>query len=458
MSAQRVVLAEYFTVEDRTLLFLVREDFEEPEVVEISVGTEEIQEFVKRHFQEEKNAEGEVVKRTRDKVSSLDEVTYQSFFAPFIAPLGTCRLSTKDLITEEGDIIWFVPHNFLHYVPLHALKVGDRYLIERNPVCYTPSASVMKYCHEKRKGRRERALILADSRLDRLHTQEQGMAIQEIFHPHAELYIGGDVTKNLLQRKLGDSKDDIDILHIACHGEFKAYEALKSCIKLAKTEDQSASEGEDELTAAEIFSLEMKADLVTLSACESGINDNKPGDELIGLTRSLIYAGTPSVVVSLWEVEEISTSILMSRFYQKLKDGSDHGLNKASALQEAQLEVQKMTAKDVINYCVEAKKRLNSSQNNINNREAQILLDIDIVKVRLKALDFERAKKDAEELIKELQPDSKIHEKPRQELRQIIARCNSGLRSRNRQQINYEQLMYDSIFYWAAFILVGDWR
>jgi CHAT domain-containing protein len=447
MPAQRVVLAEYFTVEDRTLLFIVREDFEQPLVKEILIGTETIQNFVKNYFQEKK------VKDWNEQ----DEQDYQDYFCAFVAPL-VYESPKGDLMTQENDIIWLVPHNFLHYLPLHALKVGDRYLIERNPVCYTPSASVMKYCHEKRKGRREKALILADSRLDRLHTQEQGLAIQAIFHPHAELYIGSDATKNLLQQKLRNSKDDIDILHIACHGEFNAFESLKSCIKLAKTKDQSAPEGEDELTAAEIFSLEMKADLVILSACESGINDNKPGDELIGLTRSLICAGTPSVVVSLWEVEEISTSILMSRFYQKLKDGSDNGVNKAEALQTAQLEVKKMTAQDVINYCIEAKKRLDSYQNHINNREAQILLDIDIVKVRLKALDLEGAKRDAEKLIKELQPNSKIHEKLRQELRQIISTCNRGLRSPNRQRIKYEQLIYNNIFHWAAFILVGDWR
>lgn len=447
MPAQRVVLAEYFTVEDHTLLFIVREDFEQPLVQEIPIGTKTIQNFVKKYFQEKK------VKDWNEQ----DEQDYQDCFSPFVAPL-VCESPKGDLMTQENDIIWFVPHNFLHYLPLHALKVGNRYLIERNPVCYTPSASVMKYCHEKRKGRREKALILADSRLDRLHTQEQSMAIQEIFHPHAELYIGGDVTKNLIQQKLRNSKDDIDILHIACHGEFNTFESLKSCIKLAKTKDQSAPEGEDELTAAEIFSLEMKADLVILSACESGINENKPGDELIGLTRSLIYAGTPSVVVSLWEVEEISTSILMSRFYQKLKDGSNNGVNKASALQTAQLKVQKMTAQDVINYCIEAKQRLNSYHNNINKKEAQILLNIDIVKVRLKALDLEGAKRDAEELIKEIQPDSQIHEKLRQELRQIISICNRGLRSRDRQQINYDRLIYQNIFHWAAFILVGDWR
>jgi CHAT domain-containing protein len=440
MPTKRVILAEYFTVEDRTLLFIIRDDFEEPEVIEIPVGTESIREFVIKHFQAERNAAGEVVKSTKDKVQNLDEAAYQSFVAPFVAPLVSSS-PKSDLTTQEGDIIWFVPHNFLHYLPLHALQVEGRYLIERNPVCYTPSASVMKYCHAKRKGTRENALILADSRLNRLHTQEQGMAIRELFLPDAELYIGNEATKDLLKQKLQESKANIDILHLACHGYFDSQEALNSGIKLARGE---------KLTAKEIFGLEMNADLVTLSACESGINDNKPGDELIGLTRALIYAGTPSVMVSLWEAEQISTNLLMSRFYQKLKTG----LNKVEALQQAQLELQKITAQEVIDCCVKAKNRWNKSLSDIDAQEAQLLLDIDIARVRLQAFDYEGAKVSVEQLLKGLKPDNKGYS----ELRQIVATCNSGLRSRTRKPMDYDRRIYDKLFYWAPFILVGDWR
>ena len=73
------------------------------------------------------------------------------------------------------------------------------------------------------------------------------------------------------------------------------------------------------LTAEEIFGLKMEVDLVTFSACETGVNEYRPGNELIGLTRALIYAGTPSVVVSLWAVDDLSTGLLMQHFYQQLK-------------------------------------------------------------------------------------------------------------------------------------------
>ena len=86
------------------------------------------------------------------------------------------------------------------------------------------------------------------------------------------------------------------------------------------------------LTAREIYNIRLNAQLVTLSACQTGINERTQGDELIGLTRSFIYAGASSVVVSLWPVNPISTKKLMLEFYAFLRNGKD----KAVALQEAQ--------------------------------------------------------------------------------------------------------------------------
>lgn len=440
MSAKRVVLAEYFTVEDRTLLFIVRKDFDEPEVREISTRTEAIQQFVKKHFQAGVNEAGRFMS-TSDKVTELDEAEYQSFFGDFVAPLVS-PLPKGDLMTQEGDIIWLVPHNFLHYLPLHALKVDGRYLIERNPVCYTPSASVMKYCHQKRKGKREKALIFADSRTTQpdeqlLHAQIQAQVIKQLFNdPPAELYVGDEVTKDLLKHKLQESKKDIDILHIACHGVFKSQEALKSGIKFVKKENLT---DEEILTAEEIFSLEMNADLVTLSACESGINDNKPGDELIGLTRALIYAGTPSVLVSLWSVDEISTSILMSRFYQKLKER----LNKAEALQQAQLEVQRMTVQEVIDYCEAAKHQ-------INNLATRQLLDVNIADMQFNAKDFKSALHSYNQILKNMDIDTKDY--------RIIKKKVTQCKLARNYQVDYTTLVYDSLYYWAPFVLIGDWR
>ena len=85
----------------------------------------------------------------------------------------------------------------------------------------------------------------------------------------------------------------------------------------------------------DIFDLNLGAEITTLSACETGMSDVLGGDELLGLARGFLRAGTPSLVVSLWMVNDRSTAQLMCRFYKGLGDG----LTKANALREAILEV-----------------------------------------------------------------------------------------------------------------------
>lgn len=132
-----------------------------------------------------------------------------------------------------------------------------------------------------------------------------------------------DITKQEVLQNLNS-----DILHFSCHGYFDAEDPFASGIVL---------KDEQTLTAREIFSYQIKAGLVTLSACETGISENRPGDELIGLTRSLLYAGAQSVVVSLWSASAVAAELTMVEFYSNLIKGDD----KARALRKAQLKIRK---------------------------------------------------------------------------------------------------------------------
>ena len=92
------------------------------------------------------------------------------------------------------------------------------------------------------------------------------------------------------------------------------------------------------ITARDILSnqkIKINAKLVTLSACETGISENKPGDELIGLPRAILSAGAATVAVSLWSVNSASTKEIMLEFYSNIKRGDD----KATALQKAQIKI-----------------------------------------------------------------------------------------------------------------------
>jgi CHAT domain-containing protein len=102
---------------------------------------------------------------------------------------------------------------------------------------------------------------------------------------------------------------------------------------IAFTQDDDKTE-DGFLHTYEVYNLCFNADLVTLSACETGLGKLSRGEGLIGLTRAFMYAGTPSVLVSLWSVDE-STAALMKIFYQNLKEG----MSKAEALRQAKLKL-----------------------------------------------------------------------------------------------------------------------
>jgi CHAT domain-containing protein len=439
MTKRRIVLAEYFTTPDTTLLFIVRSDFNEPRVTRLNITVEHIKEFALNNFG--RGPWG-------SDPSDVDEDEWQERFGGLVSPIVEWA--------EPEDIIWFVPHDVIHYLPLHSLKVEGDYLIERNPVCYSPSSSVMRYCHNKRKGTRKKALILADSRPERplLFAREQALSIASLPGLEAEIYLGTQATKTLVKRKLAEDKEGIDILHFACHGFFDQQQALKSGIMLAPESQYAdaasqaaggrpADLGESNLTAEEIFGLEMQADLVTLSACESGVSERRPGDELIGLTRALIYAGTPSVAVSLWSVDELSTDILMRNFYESLLDQEK---TKVDALREAQRYMRRFTMGDTITY-VEGVRRHPEL-----DAALALYLDLIIAETHLAARDYAVALNEFQDLGARAGQDADV----KRRVEGGVWRATVGLESGARA--DYEHPLYDNPYYWAPFIIVGDWK
>ena len=448
MAPKRIVLAEYFTTDDVTLLFGVRADWDEPKVVEIKQPLTEIRKYVAENFSLEKIKEGETRQTTFSKVRNLKMDEWQSRFSPFVEPILKWA--------EPGDYLYLVPHDVLHYLPLHTLKVEGGYLIERNPLLYTPSASVLKYCQAKRKDSRETALVLGDSDVENPlpYAFVEAMKVAEIFG--TKPYLGQAVRRSLVKEKLEKEREEIDILHFACHGYFDQHQALKSGILMAPEPDKEEKHPEFEatlynrpvsryLTAEDFFGMEMHANLVTLSACESGVNDLHPGDELFGFMRSLIYAGTPSVVMSLWSVDEISSSMLMQRFYEALKDGK----TKVEALRTAQLAVKDMTASDAILYCEQAATLLERA-GQVQYRR-QVLRDI--AELRFRARDYATAKRDYDNLLASAKPDSFEYSS----LDAAITRCNRMENSKAGNK-DYAIKVYDHVFHWAPFVLVGDWK
>lgn len=253
------------------------------------------------------SAHAEAMRRCADSYLS-------SLYDALIAPLAE---------EIEGRRLVIVPHGLLHYLPVHALLAPDcRYVIETNEVSYCPSATVFRLCARREPARlHERALLavgLADQKAP--HIRAELEALSRLF-PDSVLLEGGRADKAAFL----DLAPRARYVHLATHGHFRQDNPMFSSVRLADAP----------LNFYDVFDLGMGAELVTLSACNTGVNGVAPGDELCGLMRGFLHAGTPSLIVSLWAVHDRSTSELMQGFYARLRAGAA----KREALRAAQLEV-----------------------------------------------------------------------------------------------------------------------
>jgi CHAT domain-containing protein len=239
--------------------------------------------------------------------------------------------------------VLIAPHQQLHYLPFGALHDGERYLMEDYTIGYLPSASVLRYLNAKAQGHKDEKEILVlgnrdnDAGTPLPAAEREAQAVADLFGVPA--YLNAEAT----EARLWDQANGVHYVHIAAHGSFNPTAPQFSRLYLAPSEAASdtvtntlsTSHIDGLLETREVWNLPLAdADLVTLSACETQLGDLSAGDELVGLSRAFIYAGTPSLVASLWKVEDAATEYLMTRFYGYLKDG----VGKAEALRQAQLD------------------------------------------------------------------------------------------------------------------------
>lgn len=210
-----------------------------------------------------------------------------------------------------------VPHRSLHYVPFHALYDGAHYVIERREVCYVPSAGVLRLCLDRPQRPRRSALLLGVPDAQTPRVRDEVLALAPLF-TEATTLLDEQATLGALQARAAQA----DVLHLACHGQFRPDNPLFSSVRLA----------DGWLTVRDAAVLDLQCELVTLSACETGLHRVVPGDELIGLARGFFAAGAPSLLVSLWMVDDAATATFMIDFYTELRAGAAP----ATALRHAQ--------------------------------------------------------------------------------------------------------------------------
>jgi CHAT domain-containing protein len=145
-------------------------------------------------------------------------------------------------------------------------------------------------------------------------------------YEHVETYVRKDATERVVKQKASNA----DLLLLSCHGEYDDVNPLFSGLLLAPD-----SRDDGRLEVHEIFGLDLKASLITLSACETGLGKVTGGDDVIGLSRGFIFAGAPSIIASLWKVDDVATAVTIKRLYRYLEQQK----SKAESLRQAQLVV-----------------------------------------------------------------------------------------------------------------------
>jgi CHAT domain-containing protein/uncharacterized protein HemY len=245
--------------------------------------------------------------------SNLSEL-YQLLVAPF-----------ENEIDQFTSLI-IIPNGSLHFLPFQALinETGE-YLVQKYNILYAPSASVYILCNDRliRTGSKFMGIALSDISVDNNvglpGTEDELKRILPLFPENISTF-GTQSTETFVKKNAGS----YNFIHFATHGTYNYRQPLYSALLFPSSE-----EDDGRLYVHEVFEMNINAKLVTLSACETGLGNISQGDELTGLSRAFLYAGSSTVIVSLWSVADYPTALLMTNFYGYLKD---HPLQEALTL------------------------------------------------------------------------------------------------------------------------------
>ena len=308
-------LVEYAVIDDELVAFVVTN--ERVEAVR-SMGNEAdvVAEIERCRFQIDSLRYGST--QIRNHLPALTERTLKHLgvlYDRLLRPIEP-KLGKRHLVV--------VPHGALFYLPFQALHDGESYLIERREISFAPSAVVLQQCLSRTRSDAEDrfstalALGVADEQIPLVH--EELKALDHLFSS-VKRFTDEAATSDALRRNC----TEVDVVHLACHAQFRSDNPLFSSLVF----------GDGWFTARDAYSLKLNCGLVTLSACETGMNAVAPGDELMGLARGFLSAGSSTVMMSLWTIDDAATAELMTNFYRKLITSN----SPATALRAAQTDL-----------------------------------------------------------------------------------------------------------------------
>ena len=213
------------------------------------------------------------------------------------APLGGALAGVQRVVV--------VPHAQLGSVPFAALTDGQAFLGEQLEIALAPSARMaLRGCERVPVAARSVLALGESSRLAHAAVEARAVAAQ---FAASRCFVDADASLATLQAHAAEA----DVLHLACHGQFRGDNPRFSALHL----------GDGVLTVEQAEALVLRAGTVVLSACETALADAATGDEMVGLVRAFLVAGAARVVGSLWPVDDAVTAAFMDTFYRALVQG-----------------------------------------------------------------------------------------------------------------------------------------
>jgi len=246
-----------------------------------------------------------------------------------------------------------VPHRFLHDLPFHALLGPDGYLAERYVVSYAPSAAAYISASRTEPDSSGRSIIIGREGPDLPAIHDEVRAVADEL-PNCRIAV------NQTLAEVQPALESASFIHVASHAVFRGDDPAWSLLSL----------GSDVLAAADLNGVRVNASLVTMSACSTGKRSSR-SNEVPGFVRAFSLWGVPSLIASLWEVNDEATSLLMTSFYRAIPDSPDLAEN----LRRAMLHVKERFAHPSFwsGFVLIGKTRLGASWAWFNRRTEQIL-------------------------------------------------------------------------------------
>ena len=270
----------------------------------------------------------------KTKFTDLHRALYEILIQPI----------ANDLPASSESPVIFIPQKELFQISFPALQDNNgTYLIEKHPILTAPAIQVLQFTHQQKQKlvNNTQAIVVGNPVMPRTvvasgkpeialdlvplpGAEQEAIAIAQTLNTQA--LIGQTATETSIKNQIASAR----LVHFATHGLLDDFSdsGIPGAIALAPGEGNDGV-----LTSSEILDLQLNAELVVISACDTG-RGLLTRDGVVGLSRSLLASGTPSVLIALWEIYDDSTAKLMTEFYQQLTTNN----NKAQALRWAMLE------------------------------------------------------------------------------------------------------------------------